>query len=130
VRLVSKYGIGDVVYSNRIWRGVERVKCSLCKGKMKVLIANSDVFARCPKCDHQGKVETSSEIVKFAVQRLTIGLVCVRAVKGEREVTYMADETGIRSGTNYYEDKVYETEAAAVAAAVSAGARPELRVAA
>lgn len=120
----SEYGIGDTVFNTRFWGTSNKVTCELCKGKKNVEVVGSPLKASCPSCRSQGYTWGKQNISWYAIQSLTIGLVNIVAGPKKPKVSYMAEETGVGSGTIYYEDQLYSTHEDALAACSAIGAKP------
>ncbi len=121
--ITTKFSIGDTVY--HAWTTTERKRhpCPDCLGA-RVWPAKSPAGREyqfdCPRCStsYVSDRDLSLDYSVFApsVNSLTIGQ--VRAQAGSDEQTqYMCRETGIGSGTLYYEKDLFATEAEALEAA-------------
>jgi hypothetical protein len=122
--ITTKFSIGDTVY--HAWTTTERKQhpCPDCLGSRK-WEAKSPAgrvyqFA-CPRCgsDYQSERDLCLHYSVFspAVHCLTIGQVEAHAGGSEAKNKYMCHETGIGSGTVYYEQDLFATEAEAKEAA-------------
>jgi hypothetical protein len=124
--LTTKYSIGDVVYHAYTTTERKQHPCPDCLGFRKwkaVSPAGSEYEFGCPRC---AASYTSNQDISLwysastpAVQRLTIGSIQVNTAPfSNREGNqYMCNETGIGSGSVYYESDLHETEEAALLAA-------------
>ena len=105
----TKFSIGDKVYF--IGYETKQVKntCNVCKGSGKIEIEN-ETF-NCPKC-HGRKytIETEKQKWRIVESVYKIGLVrpTIR-VDGKDKTEYMMIETGIGSGSIYYEDDLFKS---------------------
>jgi hypothetical protein len=125
----SRFQIGDLVFGvltsvHHYWR-----VCPICEGTGRVKVAgheemttycpSGNVMGRGPKCSN-GKIwEEAGKL--FEIRQLHIGQ--IRVVVGfEPKVEYMAEETGIGSGSLWNESKVFATEEEAEEAARADGA--------
>ena len=104
-----KYAIGDTVYLARAIFETQEKPCPDCLGRrtwQAILPTGEGVIFGCPTCDvaYGSRGTVSVSCVTGSVTALTIGSVRVdSAEKPERQVSYMALETGIGSGSIYYE---------------------------
>lgn len=114
MQLTTKYSVGDVVYRKvPEYRDFRVVTCDLCNGSGSVAIAGlEDRRAECPDCYGRGDLGKDFPVPAVA-QKLTIGQVTVttrnKTDRGEKEVTYMAKETGVGSGTLHREENLFPT---------------------
>ncbi len=122
--ITTKFSIGDTVY--HAWMTTERKRhpCPDCLGTRKWSAkspAGREYEVDCPRCSttYLSDRDLSIDYSAFApaVQRLTIGQVEAHAGGSESKNKYMCAETGIGSGTIYYEHDLFETEAEALEAA-------------
>jgi hypothetical protein len=124
--LTTKYSIGDVVY--RAYTTTERKQhpCPDCLGSRRWKATSpvgGEYEFRCPRC--AASYTSDSDLSLWytastpAVQRLTIGSIQVNTAPSfSRDGNqYMCQETGIGSGSVYYESDLHETEEAALLAA-------------
>jgi hypothetical protein len=118
MKLNSKYSINDSVVCIRNQQKQIFTECAACEGKGHVLL-NAEHYS-CPSC-HGRKGENKQGKIEWQVtNRLTIGQVTVVVTnikktgmfdnvgeyskgKNKQETHYMAYETGIGSGSFYYE---------------------------
>lgn len=114
MNLTTKYSVGDVVYRKvPEYRDYRVVMCELCMGTGRVTIAGAeDRVAECPDCYGRGDIGKDFP-VPASTQALTIGQVTVttrnKSDRGAKEVTYMAEETGVGSGTLHREENLFPT---------------------
>jgi len=133
VEWTPKYLLGQSVVSMRVAEQLTPHLCPHCNGEGAinyVTMAGKPRRSICGDCDSGIQHGPERRLVaKF--RNLTIGQVDVKhrrvgdADHGwrlEREVRYMADETGVGSGTVYEERNLYPSEQAAQAAAEASGA--------
>lgn len=129
--LTTKYSVGDVVYRGFTTTERKQHPCPDCLGSRKwkaISPAGGEYEFRCPRC--AASYTSNNDISLWytastpAVECLTIGSVRVdTAPSFDREGTeYMCRETGIGSGSVYYESDLHETEEAARAAATAKAA--------
>lgn len=124
----TKFGMGDVVWHAATTTEVKSHPCPDCLGsrEWEARSPAGGVFkVACPRC---GRGYQSNRALNLSysvhapyVRRLTIGLVRANA-GGDRGHEYMCAETGIGSGSLYYEDRLFATEAEALAHATSMAA--------
>jgi len=121
--LTTKFSIGDTVYYATTFVATKQHPCPDCLGsrQWKATSPAGDEFEfSCPRCtwSYQSNNDLNLKYAahEASVVKLTIGQ--VRAYDGgDREETeYMCVETGVGSGSIYYESKLFETEQAARAA--------------
>ena len=122
----TKFAIGDVVYLATCNQSKKSMPCPDCLGSHKwkaVTPAGAEHEFSCPRCaaSYQSNRDLSLDYVEFtpSFQRLTIGSIRhdTSEQSGGRKTSYMAHETGIGSGSIYYEDSLFSTEEGALAAA-------------
>lgn len=124
--LTTKYSIGDVVYRSFTMTERKQHPCPDCLGSRKwkaTSPAGGEYEFRCPRC--AASYTSNNDISLWytastpAVQRLTIGSIQVNTAPSfDREGNqYMCHETGIGSGSVYYESDLHETEEAALLSA-------------
>jgi hypothetical protein len=132
MNIKTKYNINDTVYLIMSKQVQVSDKCDGCEGNRVLVLKNGDA-CHCPKCYGRGFI-SRIEPTKWQIhQTLTIGLVraTVQNLKktgmydnyGEHEeggdktsVEYMAYETGIGSGSIWYEEDLFDSSEAAQAA--------------
>lgn len=120
MKLTTKYSVGDTVYRKvPEYRDYRVVMCELCMGTGRVTIAGAeDRHAECPDCSGRGDIGKDFPVPAVA-QALTIGQVTVttrnKTDRGEKEVVYMAKQTGIGSGTLHREENLFSTAEEALA---------------
>jgi hypothetical protein len=78
----------------------------------------------CPTCNGWGKVDGPKAPGDYTLQELTIGQIECVVDKAGRSWRFMAEETGVGSGTIYREDDMFPTSAAARTHAENAGFTP------
>lgn len=119
----TKFSIGDVVYFATTTTEVKQHDCPDCLGTRKwkaVSPAGLEYEFPCPRCTghYRSERRLTLQYTQFApaVRPLTIGSVQANtyADDGNR---YMAQETGVGSGSLYYERDLFATEAEALQAA-------------
>jgi hypothetical protein len=120
--ITTKFSIGDTVYHSHLGTERKRHPCPDCLGartwEAKSPAGRTYQFD-CPRCassyvsDRDLSIDYS--VFSPSVRRLTIGQ--VRAYTGcEEKNQYMCLETGIGSGSLYYEPDLFATEAEALEA--------------
>lgn len=124
--ITTKFSIGDTVF--HAWTMTERKQhpCPDCLGSRKWEAkspAGREYQFACPRCGsgYQSEQDLCLHYSVFtpAVQRLTIGQVEAHAGGSEAKNRYMCHETGIGSGSVYYEQDLFSTEPEALEAAAS-----------
>jgi hypothetical protein len=123
---VPKYAIGDVVFYATTHQTSEKLPCPDCLDTREwtVTTKTGEAFAvTCQRCvDSYRRAETPSltrNTWKPSTRTLTIGKITIEA--GHTDVrrdpiTYMCHETGVGSGSVYYESNLFATEAEALVA--------------
>lgn len=114
--ITTKFGVGDIVYYANTTTESKSHPCPDCLGSRawEAKSPAGGVFkVSCPRCDASYQSNRALNL-KYSVwtgtaRRLTIGLVRANA-GGDRGHEYMCHETGIGSGTLYYEDRLFDTE--------------------
>lgn len=118
--ITTKFSIGDVVYHASTTTEQKRHPCPDCldtrKWEAKSPAGREYTFA-CPRCGGGYRSSSDSSIFYTAfvpsAQRLTIGQVSAKTGP-EPKNEYMCHETGVGSGSIYYEERLFSTEAEAL----------------
>lgn len=110
-----QYAIGQVVWLATTQSGKEPYQCPDCLGtkQWKVITpAGEEYDYPCARCNGTGTL--SQLAFEPAVQRLTIGSVRLDTnAKDAEKISYMCKETGVGSGSFYYEPRLFWSEEAA-----------------
>jgi hypothetical protein len=123
--ITTKYGVGDVVWHAGQTTTQQSHPCPDCLGSRE-WIATSPAGGKfpvsCPRCStsYQANHKLSIKYAQWTptTNRRTIG--SVRAdTYSDRGAEYMCHETGVGSGSIYYEKDLFETQEAALAAALA-----------
>jgi hypothetical protein len=137
VKIETKYSIGDVVYHGRNETVAVRTECPDCKGSREWAVttpAGQTMTTGCPTCDalggSRGFIERYERSPK--VETLTIGSVRFNSHEGDDcgQISYMCRETGVGSGSIWYESRLRATREEAEIDAVASIAEDEKAVAA
>lgn len=121
--LHTKFAIGDRVW--RAWTNTERRQhpCPDCMGSREwraISPAGGEYTFCCPRCGggYRSNDEASLDYTAYtpSVSQLTIGSVRIDTNE-DKPVTYMCVETGVGSGSIYYEKDLFATKEDAEAAA-------------
>lgn len=119
MNIEPKYKIGDVVYRANTTKEKKQHKCPDCLGAKEWKVTSpggAEYTFDCPRCNthYQNNHEVSIDYWTHTpyVTRLTIGSVQTDTA-AELPVRYMAVETGVGSGSIYYEKDLHETRWAA-----------------
>ena len=122
--LKTRYGIGDTVWAAQLTTERKRHPCPDCKGTTawKALSpAGYEYTFTCPRCSARycGHREASLDYTLYVprTEQLTIGSVRVDTNDKEHPVSYMCRETGVGSGTVWYEEKLFLSSEEALSAA-------------
>lgn len=118
MNITTKYSIGD-----KLWVGVtcwidKSVKCPECEyGYIAITLKSGESsHAKCPQCYGRGRFPTWD--FHPVVEEVTIGSVHYASHKiPEQQVSYMCVETGVGSGSIWYEPLLHLTQAEAEASA-------------
>ncbi len=137
MRIETKYSIGDVVFHGRNTVTARPVECPDCKGSKEWALttpAGGSMVAPCPTCDTL--YGSTGFITKYErtplVERLTIGSVRFDShdtSDGRDPVSYMCSETGVGSGSIWYESRLRNTHEEAWSDAVASIIEDEKRIA-
>ena len=119
-----KVEIGDTVYLARPTRAPITVECPDCRGTREWTVSapgREDWVVGCQTCYRHGYPWGSRGTVEYAgfsshVEELTIGSVRLNTAD-DRPVSYMCTETGVGSGSVYYETDLFATHEDAAEAA-------------
>lgn len=117
-----RYPMGAEVWGIHVWRMRVRDNCPVCDARGKVKVEDHDMEATCPNCRGLGDIERTEHEPVYQLRSLTIGRVTAQYDGSVVEVRYMCEETGIGSGTNWPEERLFPTHKEAVAAAHAEGA--------
>jgi hypothetical protein len=125
--IITKYEVGDRVWIADYVRVNEHIQCPDCLGVRvwAATLPNGETFnIPCPTCEHgydgsRGYVD-GPLVYGPKVWQGTIGSVGYdpHTTREDERVRYMMVETGIGSGSVYYEPRVYATEAEALTVAI------------
>jgi ssDNA-binding Zn-finger/Zn-ribbon topoisomerase 1 len=121
----SKFNFGDKVYPIQLMTEQIWIPCNACSGLGLITLKNNEEY-HCPVCGgNKGKSEWQNkkwmlidnfpEEVKKRYQKrgewlyipLTIGKIDTECYPKEIKISYMCKETGIGSGTNWYETELF-----------------------
>ena len=119
-----KYAINDTVYAADVSWTAAPIQCPDCLGRKTwnaTLPTGEAVVIACPTCAYGWDDSTGTIREHYAythrAQRLTIGSIAVDTnAEPDERVRYMCHETGIGSGSIWYEPRLYATETEALAA--------------
>jgi hypothetical protein len=119
--ITTKYSVGDIVFHAGTTTEAKQHPCPDCDGSRKwkaISPVGGEYEFGCPRCcaRYHGKDDLRIDYTAHvpSVRRLTIGSVSFNSYgDGTR---YMCQETGVGSGSLYEEDRLFETEAEALAA--------------
>lgn len=119
----TKFSIGDVVYRAGITTATKKHACPDCGGSQKwkaISPAGGEYQFPCPRCTgvYMGNDDLSLTYTCYEpnVTRLTIGSIRVDTSSDHRN-EYMCVETGVGSGSIYYEADLFHTQEEAVTVA-------------
>lgn len=125
--LTTKFSVGDTVWFATTTTEKRRHDCPDCLGEKVwkcISPAGGEFTVACPRCSaaYQSDRDLSLDyaVMAPAARRLTVGLVRASSHQGDgygEGNEYMCNETGIGSGSLYKEDRLFATEAEALAAA-------------
>lgn len=116
MKIETNFSIDDIVYPIHKGGYNDFVECETCKGTGTVSINNTERSIQCPDCyGAKGKNEWVSE--KWCIEidgASAIGKIDIELYRenGENEsrTMYMLDNTGIGSGTCWYENDLFRTK--------------------
>ena len=111
-----KYRIGQVVWQARSVWSPKIIKCKVCAGlgtvNAKIPRKKSYVNIKCPECNGTRSIISEDYSFHSHVKKLTIGSIQIDTYR--QTVKYMMNETGVGSGTLYYQDELFSTEEEAI----------------
>lgn len=119
---VPKFTIGDHAFCGRVESTKRERECPDCKGTKKwkcTTPAGEEFQIQCPRCTNSyGVPQLHYYEAAARIDALTIGSVRIdtSAIEGET-VAYMCHETGIGSGSIWYENRLFATREEAEAQA-------------
>lgn len=126
MKINTKFGINDTVYLIRKDNEQKWVKCPACSGSGRIMLLDKKDRI-CPECYGNGGKTISLDLKWLVVGSLTIGKVSasIENIESDGDFSnigsykegadkykyqYMAYETGIGSGSCYYEDHLFLDE--------------------
>ena len=111
----TTFSIEDKVYTVEVENKPEYINCVECKGKGIIPTATGKSIG-CDYCSRTGKQVKAFVAQHIVCKRIyTIGSVRFDSYDNENPVTYMCEETGVGSGTIWYEKDLFKTKSAAQA---------------
>lgn len=121
--VTTRYDLGQHVWHAKTFNARCAKPCALCDGTGRVPIAaDASKEATCPDC--HGRLWSTTEMeydeTRATIRPLTLGQVTVKVEATGTEVRYMAEETGVGSGTVYMEEHLYPSRAEALVACAGA----------
>lgn len=128
-----EFELGDIVYALTLYRRDATVDCKVCSGTGRVQVVGSDSMAYCPESGCRTGRKTVTKDQRFcSIRQLTIRRLVLQVTDTdpsdyplrwvERDVSYMAAETGVGSGQVWPEDRLFWTPEAATDRAEEYGA--------
>jgi len=123
-----RFKIGQTVYHPRTTRQVRFLPCPDCLDTKKWKVtsgAGLEFEIACPRCEELSSSQYVPRVIEYVAsepQALTIGSIKIdtHPAHGDSPVSYMCEETGIGSGSIYYETQLCETPETARALATLA----------
>ena len=116
--LVPKFELGQKVYAVSSVSDTRRVhkECDVCNSTGLVKVVGREENFMCPACE--GKYKTEHYGFKYVISysRATIGKIDMQVYASKyknrykSEVKYMLEETGVGSGTLWYENRLFGTK--------------------
>jgi hypothetical protein len=116
----TKYNFGDVVYTIEKITSTKWEECSVCCGKGEIELSHKKYS--CPECGKRYRSVGGNHIYtghRWKVHYLpkTIGRISAEVYapnsqyrsRNKDDITYMCEETGVGSGTVWYQCDLYET---------------------
>jgi hypothetical protein len=130
--LTTRYSHGDITWHRHVHLEGEVITCPLCGGTSRVHIAQSDREADCPECGYGsghraglGRITTGRAVHIATIEERTIGQIRVEWTEGQDpEISYMAWESGVGSGSLIPEKDLYPTREEAEAIPLPAPVEP------
>lgn len=125
MKILTHYGLGDVVWCLRSYVARDRQECQTCAGSGRITLVDAagepipvaafSGSSHCPLCNGNGRLWLDTERHEATITRLTIGQVRAALTSGlGTEVSYMAEETGVGTGSVYYERELHPSRDAAI----------------
>ena len=129
MNITTKFNLNQKVQLINRDRRTEFVKCAFCDGKKRITCNN--ITRICPECYGSGGKQKAFELEWQLQEELTVGLVRAQVLslkkdgifenRGsydpnniEEKYEYMMYETGIGSGSAYYEENLFGTKEEAI----------------
>lgn len=125
MNITTRYNIGHHVWCLRSHRARDRETCTTCagSGRIQLLDAAGNPVALppgsirdwCPACQGKGLVWLDGHHHEATITRLTLGQVRTETTgDGPTEISYMAEETGVGSGSIYREPELHPSRDEAI----------------
>lgn len=124
--ITTKYSVGDTVWYANTVTTKKQHPCPDCLGEKRWTArspAGGEFEFSCPRCSasyhHDRDLSLAYSAFEPVASKLTIGSVRVNTHPGSYDSgnSYMCVETGVGGGTIYAEDRLFDSEAEALAAA-------------
>ena len=116
MQLNTKYDLGDRIWTIKKQGVKEWVRCTACPGyespvssfekRTTVVLGNGEEYT-CPECRGDGGAYVHMGLEWVPDRELTVGQVGVTLSEQNREERYMCKETGVGSGSVYFEEKIF-----------------------
>ena len=127
--LESKYNIGDPVYRGDYNIKANYIKCDICDGDglLRIVVKNEPMIVNCGSCGGKGN-HLNGRTFDVNTRKLHIGSIRYDSYNGNPNnkpvhFSYMCGETGVGTGSVFYEDELFDTEEAALEWAEIRGAK-------
>jgi hypothetical protein len=126
MRIETKFSLNDTVWAIHLGRRKEWVKCAACDGLGKITLKDNksrscpDCYGRCGQdkyFDEEWRVEcqltlgkVQAEISNLVAEGTFANIGHYEEGKDVIQISYMAYETGVGSGSIWYEELLFATE--------------------
>lgn len=123
--VLARYRLGAVTWCLRSRVARDQQSCGVCAGSGRIELVDASgqpievdrwsSRSHCPECNGKGSLWLDTEHHDAVISRLTIGLVATETTIGQvSKVSYMAEETGVGSGSVYRESELHPSRDAAI----------------
>lgn len=111
-----KFNIGDTIYHLRISYAEKKIPCPDCLGtrEWKVICPSGEEFQHCCNTCYAGWSSSSGYVRIYEdqifIREMTVGSVRYDSNEKDNQFSYMCQETGVGSGSVYYQKDMFSTE--------------------
>ena len=127
MNIITKYNLGDYIHTVSERREKIRIatNCQVCNDSGKITLQDKDKSYTCPECRgntyhiNEGDVEYYVSDRSGEIGNVRAEIYDKKYKREETRIIYMLDSTGVGSGTLWYEEDLFLTDADAKAECVT-----------